>query len=210
MTPHLCAGRAALLALALLAAPVGASNGMREMMADAMVRMMEAMGMFGSATGAMGTNPMAMAGPTWGLGPGGFGIPGGITSGMPWSTAPGMSQMMQSFGSGGLPGPGQFLPWGGGGLQGIWEGRNGELLIVQGNRFRIYPGNAGYVEGYMQISGDRLSLYNLDEDQGRPFEYAESDGRLVLRDPAGQIYLYRRLILDRGDTAAAPAAQPAR
>jgi hypothetical protein len=209
MTRHLCPARAALLALALLAAPVGASNGMRDMMADAMVRMMEAMGMFGSATGSMGTNPMAMAGPTWGLGPGGFGVPGGIASGIPWNAAPGMGQMMQQFGSGGLPGGGQFFPWGGG-LQGIWEGRNGELLIVQGNRFRIYPGNAGYVEGYMEVSGDRLSLYNPEDAQGRPFEYAESDGRLVMRDAAGQIYLYRRLILDRGETAAVPAARPQR
>jgi hypothetical protein len=30
-----------------------------------------------------------------------------------------------------------------------------------------------------------------------------------MRDPAGQIYLYRRLILDGGD-AAAPAVQPGR
>lgn len=217
MTLHPLSGKALFLALALstgAAAPVQAADGMREMMADAMVRMMEAMGMFGSATGGMGTNPMAMAGPTWGLGPGGFGVPGGIPSGVPWNAlsgaAPGMNQMLQQFGSGAVPGMGQMMPWGGPGLQGIWEGRNGELLIVQGDRFRIYPGNAGYAEGYLQVSGDRLSLYNPRDAQARPFEYAESEGRLVLRDTAGQVFLYRRLQLNRDATTAPATSQQQR
>lgn len=114
--------------------------------------------------------------------------------------------MMQQFSGAGMPGFGQGFPWSGTGLQGIWEGRNGELLIVQGNRFRLYPGNAGYLDGYMQLSGDRLALYNPQDAHTQPFEYAESDGRLVLRDGAGQIYLYRRLQLDRD--AAAPSGMP--
>ena len=197
MTRHLTLVKACSLALALLCAPADAANGAREMMAEAMTRMMEAMGMFGSGSGGMGMgmNPMS----AWGLGPGGFGAPGGIPGGMPWNA-------MQQFSGAGMPGFGQGFPWSGTGLQGIWEGRNGELLIVQGNRFRLYPGNAGYLDGYMQLSGDRLALYNPQDAQAQPFEYAESDGRLVLRDGAGQIYLYRRLQLDRD--AAAPAGMP--
>ena len=81
-------------------------------------------------------------------------------------------------------------------LDGVWEGRNGELLIVQGSRFRIYPGSAGYVDGYIQLRGDRLALYSPSDESARPFEFAESEGRLALRDAQGQLCLYRRLWLE--------------
>jgi hypothetical protein len=110
-------------------------------------------------------------------------------------------QMPEGMGS-------KMLPWPSGSrLEGVWEGRNGELLIVQGNRFRIYPGSAGYVDGYLQLSGDRLALYNPEDANIRPFEYAESEGRLVLRDPAGSLLLYRRLWLDERQAPAAAATQ---
>jgi hypothetical protein len=113
-----------------------------------------------------------------------------------------MKQFSQRMGM-----PGGMFPWAPDSrLQGVWEGRNGELLIVQGDRFRIYPGNAGYVEGLLKIDGERLALYNPEDDNVRPFEYAESEGRLVLRDDAGSLYLYRRLRLgeDQRPAAAAP------
>jgi hypothetical protein len=142
----------------------------REAMADAMVRMMEAMGMFNPSGSSM---PMGTP-----FGAPGFRMPGGSPWGMP----------------GGMPG-GTF-PWApGSGLEGVWEGRNGELLIVQGDRFRIYPGSAGYLEGQLKLSGDRLAMYSPQDDEVRPFEYAEKEGRLVLRDDAGSLYLYRRLRL---------------
>ncbi|MCU0835430.1 MAG: hypothetical protein MUC77_13515 [Chromatiaceae bacterium] len=201
MTIHYPLGRAACLLIALASAPALAADGTREMMADVMSRMMEAMGLFGSAGAGAGMSPMAMAGPNWGLGPGGFGAPGAMPwgSGMP-DPKSGFGQMMRPFS--GATG----MPWSGAPLEGIWEGRNGELLIVQGNRFRLYPGESGYLDGYLQVSGGRLALYNPGDEQARPFEYAESDGRLVLRDPDGQIYLYRRLILDPEPARAPPQA----
>lgn len=213
MTPSPPRCRAALLLLALAASPAALGDGTREMMADAMARMMEAMGLFGSTAGGAGMNPMTMAGPNWGLGPGGFGMPGGMPGGMPWgsgmpSPQGGFGEMMKPFTSGAFPGA-KGLPWAGSPLEGVWEGRNGELLIVQGNRFRLYPGESGYLDGYLQISGDRLALYNPSDAQTRPFEYAESEGRLVLRDGGGQVYLYRRLFLDE-QTSPTPAQAPAR
>jgi len=203
------AARIGCLLLVFLTAPPLSASGTREMMADVMARMMEAMGLFGSAGVGSGMSPMAMAGPNWGLGPGGFGPPGG----MPWGSAmpspqSGLGQMMRPFTSGTFPGAAGF-PWSGGPLEGIWEGRNGELLIVQGNRFRLYPGESGYLDGYLQVSGDRLALYNPSDAQARPFEFAEAEGRLVLRDQAGQLYLYRRLFLDP-EPAGAPAEAPLR
>ena len=192
-----------------------ATAGTREAMADAMVRMMEAMGLFDpSSMAAMAPGaPFGAPGSTPGFG--GFGMPGAAPWELPSSDPSGAmakgGEMMKRFSEGmGVPGDmtGGMLPWASGSrLEGVWEGRNGELLIVQGDRFRIYPGNAGYVEGYLRLSGDRLAMYNPEDANLRPFEYAESQGRLVLRDEAGSLYLYRRLWLDQEQRPA--AATPA-
>jgi hypothetical protein len=52
------------------------------------------------------------------------------------------------------------------------------------------------VDGLVRIRGDRLALYNPADQSAQPFEFAESRGRLVMRDLAGQVYMYRRLRLD--------------
>ena len=212
--------RSLVLALTLLltteAAAEDPSTAPRVAMADAMARMMEAMGFLNppASTGLPMTTPPV---PLGGM-PGGLSIPGmtGMPGASSWS-APGgdpaglmgkggevMKQMTEGMklpgSSGGAPSssPGSRL-------DGVWEGRNGELLIVQGNRFRIYPGSSGYVDGYIQLSGDRLAMYNLENAHISPFDFAESDGRLALRDRNGDHFLYRRLWLDQ----AAPQLPPA-
>ena len=160
----------------------------------------------------------AMGAGAWNPAMSGLGMPGATPWGMmsqdPTAAAEQggqmMDQMQQLYQGMGMPGQmGEgMMPWAGGSrLEGVWEGRNGELLIVQGNRFRIYPGSAGYVDGYLQLSGDRLAMYNPEDADARPFEYAEHQGRLVLRDGTGQLYLYRRLWIDEqpGQTPAAGA-----
>lgn len=144
--------------------------GSREAMADAMVRMMDAMGMFNSSPGStLSSNPFATPGPfggsPWAPGYGGYG--------MPWMGSRGASS-----------------------LQGIWEGRDGELVVVQGERFRIYSSDGRTLDGRVRVQGDRLAMHVPGEAQARAFQFAESQGRLVLRDSDGQVYLYRRLRLD--------------
>ena len=95
-------------------------------------------------------------------------------------------------------------------LEGVWEGRNGELLIVQGNRFRIYSPAVQRVDGLMQVKGDRLALYNPLDQHAQGFEFAESRGRLIMRDLAGQVYLYRRLQLGGGRWPATTRQAPDR
>jgi len=182
--------------------------GTRETMADAMARMMEAMGLFEPS--GVGSMPMGLPFGAYGWTPGLGGMPGTSPWGMPMQDPSGTfgkgSEMMKRFSRGmTMPGGSGMLPWMAAPLDGFWEGRNGELLIVQGNRFRIYPGNAGYVDGYLKLSGDRLAMYSPTDESARPFEYAESEGRLVLRDGAGQLYLYRRLWLDDATGAGATA-----
>ena len=151
-----------------------------EAMARAMARMMEAMGLFaegGLGSGMPGlTDPSALAG--FGTRPGSGGL------GRMMEQAP---EAMQRL----LPG------FAGTTLEGVWEGRDGGLLIVQGYRFRIQSVQGGYVDGLIQQRGERIAMYDPTSDSVRPYEYAEQDGRLVLRDPAGNVYLYRRLWLNQ-------------
>ena len=208
--------RTLLALLALLAGTVPAaaedvSAAPRAAMAEAMAKMMEAMGFLGPAL------PGSMPSPVPGVMPGM--LPSPLT-GMPGATDP-KTLMDQGMEKGGaalqqmtegmkMPDtPASFMPWGTPSrLDGVWEGRNGELLIVQGNRFRIYPGASHYVDGYIQLQGDRLALYNPGNEHIRPFEFAESEGRLALRDPAGTLFLYRRLWLEQpaAETIRAPEA----
>jgi hypothetical protein len=205
-----------LLAVNAAALPIsGALADTREAMADAMVRMMEAMGLFDPS--AMSSMPLGAPFGTPGMTPGfsGFGMPGPAPWTMPSQDPSGAMtrsrEMMKQFSDRmGMPGdmPSGMFPWAPGArLEGVWEGRDGELLIVQGNRFRIYPGHTGYVEGHFQLSGDRLALYNPADDNVRAFELAESEGRLVLRDEAGSLYLYRRLRLEGEQDPAASAPE---
>lgn len=158
-----------------------------EALADAMVRMMEAMGMLDIDPLASGlpVDPMWMT-------PGLSSMPGASR----WMGLP--SQMPLPYG-GGMDGRFPGGPWAKAPsrVEGIWEGRDGELLIVQGDRYRIYPGNAPYVQGYLQLGSDRLTFHNPAERLARPFEFAETNGMLVLKDAGGQRYVYRRLMLDR-------------
>lgn len=199
----------ALIAICLLVSvvpPVAADT--RSAMADAMVRMMEAMGLFGAAGGAMSggspgvPNPMGMSGwpPGFGAMPG---VPGAGTMPFPGgsqmdptSQMGQMGQMMERFNPGSaMTGA---MPWTAAPLEGIWEGSDDGLLIVQGGRYRIYAPFSGYIDGDIRIEGDRVALTNRRENFSQEFEYALDQGRLVLRDRQGQIYLYRRLVLEGG------------
>lgn len=220
--PNTWLSRAKIVALGLAAASLchpsagaeDAGTAPRAAMTDAMARMMEAMSMFfqPAAPGLPLANPLPPLGAMPGTLPK---LPGS----MPWSSSKdkpgdlvakggemieGIAEGMANMGT-----PGGQLPWlSDSRLDGVWEGRGGELLIVQGNRFRIYPGSTGYVEGYIQTRGDRLALYNPENANISPFEFAESEGRLALRDSAGTLILYRRIWQDQPKPASAPATPP--
>ncbi len=195
------------LLLLVVPGPGAARPGAREVMADAMAKMMEAVGLFDSASaqrdlGGGFADPWSPRGP--------FSASGwGQILGAPWggpvpdrSRAAAMGGPMQQFTRRMLPpgeGSGDWpVVWKPSQLEGVWEGRDGELVIVQGERFRIYSPELRRVDGLMRIQGDRLALYNPLDGQARPFEFAGHQGRLIMRDLAGRLYLYRRLWLDGG------------
>jgi hypothetical protein len=169
--------RAVALSLLLLAWTFGHPQGFavadgggdRTAMADAMSRMMEAMGFMGPGAQS-GARP--------------FG--GGLDQAQRWGQA-----MMDGMGKG--------MPSGvAGTLEGLWEAAGGGLLIVQGSAYRLYAPNGAYVDGSLALGGDRLRLWNRTAGFAAELEYALDQGRLVLRDQSGQIYLYRRLELPGG------------
>jgi len=182
-----------LLLLAIVSGSGATQPGTRETMADAMARMMEAMGLFDTAP----AEPWSRRGRAgaW-----------GSALDTPWSGPPNWSRtsplrdLMRQFAREMVPpgGSGGERPsgWKPSRLEGAWEGRTGELLIVQGGRYRIYSPRMQRVDGLLQIRGDRLALYNPLDRRAQPFEFAEHQGRLILRDLAGNLYLYRRLRLN--------------
>lgn len=195
------------------------SRATREAMADAMVRMMDVMGFLGddgdrqqrrsSRRSNSGRDFFSSPG-RWSRfsGMDTFGFPGLS----PWATGfPGMGSPWSGFGwpGGSMGNPMSFappwgsdLPWGGGygygsgpmgPLEGSWESPSGELLLIEGGRYRMYSGESRYLDGLIDLDGDRILLHNPQQDYTREFEFAYKDGRLILRDETGQIYLYRRI-----------------
>lgn len=159
------------VALAIVPFRCSAAEAAADAMARAMARMMEAMGLFGDGGG-------------------------NLAPALPADGSAGALGRMMGDAPAALR---QMLPGGATALEGIWEGRDGGLLIVQGHRFRVQSAQGGYVEGLFQQRGDRIAMYDPGSDSVRPYEFAEQDGRLVLRDPAGSVYLYRRLWLGLPD-----------
>lgn len=87
-------------------------------------------------------------------------------------------------------------PWATSVLEGIWEDNQGGLLIVQGGFYRLYAACRGYIDGDIRVLGNRVELTNRRQGFSQTFEFALDQGRLALRDQNGQIYVYRRLILN--------------
>jgi len=161
------------------------ANRNRAAMADAMTRMMDAMGFLGDNATPPSTG--------WWAAPGGGPMMPSLGNPMPYY---GMDQMLERLPQGTpLPGAGETPPWQVGPLEGLWESPNDGLLIVQGNRYRLYQPCAGHVDGTLQVSADRLLLRNRTQGIEHRFEIALQGGRLALRSDNGQIYLYRRLRL---------------
>jgi hypothetical protein len=184
-----------------MAIAMAEDRGSGERMADAMTRMMEAFGFTDAEDAAPMSpgipSPQSPSGPMADVMPDWSGVmPPGAPAAATW---PGrFGDPMWEFG---LPKPfnrfseamGEWRPTP---LDGLWEGRDGGLLIVRGYRFRLYQPNAGYIDGMIQQRGDRIALYNPATDSARPYDFALHRGRLVLRDAEGSIFLYRRLWME--------------
>ncbi len=192
----------ALLITALLlgggSARAGSAEVGREAMAEAMSRMMEAMGLFGDMAQPDSGGSDAVPAPGW---PPGVipspAIPGTAPPRWPGDPTTGLGPMAERFAEQfAVPGGRWGAPWQTGPLEGLWESPDGGLLIVQGERYRLYDLGSGYIDGRLHIDGTNLVLRHRLQGSRR-FEFALQGDRLALRSADGQLSLYRRLRLDR-------------
>jgi hypothetical protein len=154
-------------------ASVADSSNLRFAMANAMLKMMDAMGFLGAnrANSGMGNAPWE------------------APAAMPW---PGVNPqgMMENW---------RENPWSPpmnaatAGIDGAWASNSGERLTLRGGRFRLEAGSGQRIDGIFQLQGARLALYQPRLHQGWVYDYAAHEGQLVLRDAQGQLFLYRRI-----------------
>ena len=78
-------------------------------------------------------------------------------------------------------------------LDGVWQGRAGEILMIREGRFRIHVTRDRYRQGRLRFRGKALYMHDPRTSTTKQYEYATHKGRLVLRDAEGQLLLYRRL-----------------
>ncbi len=78
-------------------------------------------------------------------------------------------------------------------LDGIWLGRDGEVVLVMYGHFRIYASAEVYRDGRFEILGDRLVMYDPETDRRMAFEYYLEDGRMILRNEWGDLLLFKQL-----------------
>ena len=78
-------------------------------------------------------------------------------------------------------------------VDGIWLGRGGEIVLVMYGHFRIYASAEVYQDGRFEILRDRLVMYDPQSERRMVFEYYLDDGRMILRNEAGDLLLFKQL-----------------
>ncbi len=144
---------------------------------ESMQLMMDAMGVNKGDSAGVFNSPWSQFGQ----------MPGGN---MP-SPMGGMDQLGQ-YGRQWMQAP-QSLPFLGSDLNGVWLGRSGEMLVIRGNHYRIQADRDRAVQGQLRVQGNHLWLQNAQTNTVNEYEFANHEGRLVLRDSYGQLLLYRRV-----------------
>lgn len=78
-------------------------------------------------------------------------------------------------------------------LDGIWLGRQGDVLMIRDGNARLFGYNRAFYESAdISLQPTRLEIKSLSSGLVRTYDYAYRDGRLALRDAADNILLYRR------------------
>ena len=148
---------------------------------DAMLKMMDAMGMIGQSAGAGGGRHYDR---TWES-------PAPARKDWPWhqGSPPQTGAWRDVPSRGELDGSLERHM----ALQGDWTSQSGEWLQIRGSRFRLRGGAQREVDGTLSVRDQLLALHSPRYNQTWIYQFAEQDGRLVLRDARGQMYLYRRV-----------------
>jgi hypothetical protein len=201
--------RSLCLFLGLLSLPLpqlAASSAASSLMSQAMLSMMDAMGNLAQqynrnrdwSYGQPFSGWQGMYSAPWAA----YGMPGAIpgqqqmqgfmnqapeAASSAQQTLQGMAQQLPNTATGRAYPPAQSS------LDGIWQGRDGEIVLVMYGHFRIYADSDHYRDGYYQIDENWITLFDPRSGSSKTYEYAFSEGRMVLRDENDQLLLYRQL-----------------
>lgn len=78
-------------------------------------------------------------------------------------------------------------------MDGIWQGQGGEIVLVMYGHFRIYANADNFRDGRYAVRDNWLVMHDPETGAEKAFEYALSEGRLVLRGEEGHLLLFRQL-----------------
>ncbi len=79
-------------------------------------------------------------------------------------------------------------------LNGSWQGEGGEILVIRNQQFRLYLDRSNYRDGFLAWPHPQMIvLKDRGSGQIRPYEFVESEGRLLLRDSTGNLLRYIRI-----------------
>lgn len=76
-------------------------------------------------------------------------------------------------------------------LDGSWQGVGQDVLIIRGDRFRLYMNANQFRDGYISVKGNQLTMIVPNEKTQRTFEFAEFNGFLALKTEQGQVLRYK-------------------
>jgi hypothetical protein len=76
-------------------------------------------------------------------------------------------------------------------LDGRWQSSTGEWLLISGDYFEVRS-SEGSARGRLAVQGERLYTYSPELGVSLEYEFALDRERLALRDPYGQLLLFRR------------------
>lgn len=174
---HWNAKQALFLLLALCLTPhpetahaAGDPGARRLAISDAMMGMMDAMGLFGSAT----PDPLAFSG----------------AAGSGQQMAQRAGDLMQNIIA--APGLADKLPKQTP-FEGVWQGQQGEWLAFKGSRFRLLASAKRRLEGIVYLRDSLIAFHSPRHNKTWVFEYAQQQGRLALRDTQRRLYLFRKV-----------------
>ena len=115
----------------------------------------------------------------------------------PWPSMLGRPRMS------GFPGPGaswgerSYDPWNvlpsANRLDGIWQGLNGEIVTIRGNRIWIQNPSGQTINGAFMTYGNRMIAYCAQTDYTCSCTFERRGDMLALQNEAGDILLFRRL-----------------
>jgi hypothetical protein len=169
-------------------------------MSQAMLSMMDAMGNLahryksnGNWSFGSGYSPYGSLSGLSGYPLNRYGTPGYPWQGVPLqSPIPGLGGMPSQPGLPMSPVPSQGTPPLSP-VDGIWLGRGGEIVLVMYGHFRIYASAEIYQDGRFEILQDRLIMYDPASERRLVFDYYLEEGRMILRNAAGDYLLFKQL-----------------